>query len=177
MAFEIDGSSLLKDLDKNEKLWVVRMKHQWEFTLHEALSHLKWSIFGDITFHIDLNRHLRSFFFFVFFYPQTYLPRIEAVTLEGRLGPVMRLKEFLQNSILSGGVDPPKGQLPDYEAPVVLQNGRCSVTNFCDKIHRTLAKEMKYAIVWGTSVKYQPQKVGKDHILHDEDVVQIVKKV
>jgi len=71
----------------------------------------------------------------------------------------------------------PKGQLPDYEAPVVLQNGRCSVSNFCDKIHRTLAKEMKYAIVWGSSVKHQPQRVGKDHILHDEDVVQIVKKV
>ena len=71
----------------------------------------------------------------------------------------------------------PKGQLPDYESPVVLQNERCSVSNFCDKIHRTLAKEMKYAIVWGSSVKHQPQNVGKDHILHDEDVVQIVKKI
>lgn len=33
------------------------------------------------------------------------------------------------------------------------------------------------ALVWGTSVKHQPQKVGKDHMLNDEDVVQIVKKV
>jgi ribosome-interacting GTPase 1 len=33
------------------------------------------------------------------------------------------------------------------------------------------------ALVWGSSVKHQPQKVGKDHILNDEDVVQIVKKV
>lgn len=71
----------------------------------------------------------------------------------------------------------PKGQLPDYEAPVVLHRGRCTVTNFCDKIHRTLSKELKYAIVWGSSVKYQPQKVGKDHLLHDEDVVQIVKNI
>jgi ribosome-interacting GTPase 1 len=31
------------------------------------------------------------------------------------------------------------------------------------------------AWVWGTSVKYNPQRVGKDHKLHDEDVVQIVK--
>ena len=44
---------------------------------------------------------------------QTYLPRIEAVTLEGRFGPVMRLKEFLETSIQCGGVEPPKGQLPD----------------------------------------------------------------
>lgn len=32
------------------------------------------------------------------------------------------------------------------------------------------------ALVWGTSVKHQPQKVGKDHVLCDEDVVQIIKK-
>ena len=33
------------------------------------------------------------------------------------------------------------------------------------------------ALVWGTSVKHQPQKVGKDHVLNDEDVVQIIKKL
>jgi ribosome-interacting GTPase 1 len=32
-------------------------------------------------------------------------------------------------------------------------------------------------LVWGSSVKHQPQKVGLDHVLCDEDVVQIVKKV
>jgi hypothetical protein len=32
------------------------------------------------------------------------------------------------------------------------------------------------ALVWGSSVKHQPQKVGKEHVLSDEDVVQIVKK-
>lgn len=32
------------------------------------------------------------------------------------------------------------------------------------------------ALVWGSSVKHQPQKCGKDHQLNDEDVVQIVKK-
>lgn len=32
------------------------------------------------------------------------------------------------------------------------------------------------AYVWGASVKHNPQKVGKEHILLDEDVVQIVKK-
>lgn len=33
------------------------------------------------------------------------------------------------------------------------------------------------ALVWGSSVKHQPQKVGIEHVLADEDVVQIVKKV
>ncbi|XP_075220012.1 GTP-binding protein 128up [Lycorma delicatula] len=71
----------------------------------------------------------------------------------------------------------PKGQLPDYESPVVLHSERKSVEDFCNKLHRSIAKEFKYALVWGSSVKHQPQKVGKDHILNDEDVVQIVKKV
>lgn len=71
----------------------------------------------------------------------------------------------------------PKGQLPDYSAPVVLQQGRTSLENFCDNIHKSILKHFKYALVWGASVKHQPQKVGKDHELTDEDVVQLVKKV
>jgi hypothetical protein len=33
-----------------------------------------------------------------------------------------------------------------------------------------------YALVWGTSTKYNPQRVGKDHVLHDEDVLAVVTK-
>lgn len=40
-----------------------------------------------------------------------------------------------------------------------------------------MLEQFKIAIVWGTSVKYSPMKVGKDHRLTDEDVVQIIKKV
>lgn len=32
------------------------------------------------------------------------------------------------------------------------------------------------ALVWGSSVKHNPQKVGKEHTLDDEDVIQLVKK-
>ena len=70
-----------------------------------------------------------------------------------------------------------QGQLPDYESPVVLQNKKCTIEDFCDKIHRSILKDLKHALVWGTSVKHQPQRVGRDHVLHDEDVVQIVKRV
>ncbi|CAG2251462.1 guanylate binding protein 128up-like isoform X1 [Mytilus galloprovincialis] len=71
----------------------------------------------------------------------------------------------------------PKGQLPDYTAPVVLKGGRNSVEDFCNKLHRSIMKEFKCALVWGTSVKHQPQKVGRDHVLCDEDVVQVIKKI
>jgi ribosome-interacting GTPase 1 len=69
----------------------------------------------------------------------------------------------------------PKGQLPDYTAPVVLKNG-CTVEDFCMNIHKSLIKDFKCAMVWGSSVKFNPQKVGKEHALADEDVVQIIKK-
>ncbi|XP_054166452.1 GTP-binding protein 128up-like [Oppia nitens] len=71
----------------------------------------------------------------------------------------------------------PKGQLPDYESPVILSQDRKSVEDFCNKLHKSIMKEFKYALVWGTSVKHNPQKVGKDHVLNDEDVVQVVKKI
>eukprot|EP01083_Nonionella_stella_P074141 200982_1 len=71
----------------------------------------------------------------------------------------------------------PKGQIPDYDAPIVLPKHNSSVREFCLRIHKTLIDNFKYAQVWGTSVKHNPQKVGLDHILQDEDVVQIVKKV
>ncbi|GAM26168.1 hypothetical protein SAMD00019534_093430 [Acytostelium subglobosum LB1] len=71
----------------------------------------------------------------------------------------------------------PKGQIPDYSSPVVIRGGDVStVENFCNLIHRTILKQFKYAMVWGSSVKHNPQRVGKDHVLADEDIVQIVKK-
>ncbi|KAI8835110.1 developmentally-regulated GTP-binding protein 1-like protein [Chytridium lagenaria] len=48
---------------------------------------------------------------------------------------------------------------------------------FCNTIHKAIIREFKYALVWGSSAKHQPQKVGKEHELQDEDVVQIVKKI
>lgn len=70
----------------------------------------------------------------------------------------------------------PKGQIPDYSAPVILSSSKCRVEDFCLRIHKSLLEEFKQAIVWGRSVKHNPQKVGKEHQLTDEDVVQIVKK-
>ncbi|XP_041456092.1 developmentally-regulated GTP-binding protein 1 isoform X1 [Lytechinus variegatus] len=71
----------------------------------------------------------------------------------------------------------PKGQLPDYEAPIVLKSENCTVEEFCNNLHKSILKELKHALVWGSSVKHNPQKVGKEHVLKDEDVIQIVKKV
>jgi len=71
----------------------------------------------------------------------------------------------------------PKGHVPDYTAPIVLAANHCTVEDFCNRIHKGLLRQFKYALVWGSSVRYNPQRVGKEHKLIDEDVVQIVKKV
>ena len=37
----------------------------------------------------------------------------------------------------------PRGLAPDYSAPVVLRRGKCSVEDFCNAIHKEIAKQMK----------------------------------
>ncbi|KAG0493074.1 hypothetical protein HPP92_006472 [Vanilla planifolia] len=56
------------------------------------------------------------------------------------------------------------GQQPDFTDPVVLSTDRggCTVEDFCNHIHRNLVKGCEHC--------------GLSHVLHDEDVVQIVKK-
>jgi ribosome-interacting GTPase 1 len=67
--------------------------------------------------------------------------------------------------------------LPDWSDPVVMPSDRCTVEYFCNKLHKAMIKQFKYALVWGSSAKHRPQRVGKEHVLEDEDIVQIVKKV
>lgn len=50
-----------------------------------------------------------------------------------------------------------------------------SVEALCATLHAQLLRDFKYALVWGTSSKHYPQRVGLVHELEDEDVVQIVK--
>lgn len=70
----------------------------------------------------------------------------------------------------------PKGKLPDFNEPVVLRNDRCTVEDFCNSIHKLLVDDFRTANVYGTSVKHQPQNVGLNHVLEDEDVITILKK-
>lgn len=70
-----------------------------------------------------------------------------------------------------------RGYMPDFNDPLVLRKnkGGFSLKAACDQIHNELAKEFKTASVWGRSVKYSPQNCGINHILEDEDVIQITK--
>ena len=70
------------------------------------------------------------------------------------------------------------GGKPDFEDPVLLSaaRGGATVSAFCAQLHADLAKQLAYALVWGTSSKHYPQRCGASHVIEDEDVIQIVKK-
>lgn len=70
----------------------------------------------------------------------------------------------------------PRGEPPDFTDPVVLSYSRNGITveGACKQIHKDLVDKFNYAYVWGRSTKYNPQRVGINHILQDEDVIEIV---
>uniref|UniRef100_A0A671X4H1 Developmentally-regulated GTP-binding protein 2 n=1 Tax=Sparus aurata TaxID=8175 RepID=A0A671X4H1_SPAAU len=68
-----------------------------------------------------------------------------------------------------------RGERPDFNDAIIMRRG-ASVEHVCHRIHRTLVGQFKYALVWGTSTKYSPQRVGLTHIMEHEDVIQVVKK-
>ncbi|KIY46196.1 developmentally regulated GTP-binding protein, partial [Fistulina hepatica ATCC 64428] len=66
-----------------------------------------------------------------------------------------------------------RGARPDLDDPVCLRKG-ATIESVCNGIHRSLAPNFKYALVWyGRSSKFNPhaQKVSLNHIVQDEDVV------
>ena len=71
-----------------------------------------------------------------------------------------------------------RGQQPDLMEPVVLSRERhgISVEAACKSISKDLLEKFNFALVWGTSTKYNPQRVGLAHQLDDEDVLQVVPK-
>ena len=69
-----------------------------------------------------------------------------------------------------------RGQAPDLEDPIVLSSERhgLSVETATRGISKELLAIFNFALVWGRSTKYNPQRVGLSHVLTDEDVLQIV---
>lgn len=65
----------------------------------------------------------------------------------------------------------PNEELPSQK-PLVVKRGT-TVIEIAEIIHRDLAKNFKYARIWGKSVKYPGEKVGPKHVLEDGDVIEI----
>ncbi|MDA4128409.1 MAG: GTP-binding protein [Thaumarchaeota archaeon] len=61
----------------------------------------------------------------------------------------------------------------DFEEPLIVRGGS-TVLEVCNKVHRRMKDEFRYAQIWGRSVKFGGQKVGLSHHLMDEDVITLV---
>lgn len=64
------------------------------------------------------------------------------------------------------------GQEPDTEEPLIMQRG----ARIKDVIEKLRVPDVKYALVWGKSVKYPGQRKGLNHVLEDADIVTLVTK-
>jgi len=63
------------------------------------------------------------------------------------------------------------GQPPSMDAPYVLPKGS-TVFEVAEAIHHEIAQKFKYARVWGSS-EFPGQRVERDHIVEDGDVIEI----
>ena len=58
----------------------------------------------------------------------------------------------------------------DYP-PLALEKG-ASVRDLANNVHKDFVRNFKFARVWGKSAKFEGQRVGIDHKLKDEDIVE-----
>lgn len=63
------------------------------------------------------------------------------------------------------------GAEPNKENPLVLPQGS-TVEDAATSIHRAWEQKLKYALLWG-SAKFEGQRVGRDHVLADGDVLEL----
>ena len=63
------------------------------------------------------------------------------------------------------------GKPADMSSPFVIKAGG-TVEDLAAVIHKDLVETLKFAKVWGSSA-HDGQSVGRDHILHDKDLVEL----
>ncbi len=66
------------------------------------------------------------------------------------------------------------GQKKDIGKPYILLKG-ANVYDAAEAIHKELAVNMKYARIWGSD-KYDGQRVEREYILNDSDIIEIHNK-
>jgi len=63
------------------------------------------------------------------------------------------------------------GKKIDFDEPFTLKRGS-SVIDMAQAVHKDFVQNLKYARIWNKK-KYEGQKVNRDHILEDEDVIEL----
>ncbi|OYT54663.1 MAG: GTP-binding protein [Desulfurococcales archaeon ex4484_217_2] len=80
-----------------------------------------------------------------------------------------KITEIIRVYTKQPGEDEPSPQ------PLILKKGS-TVLDVAERVHSRLYKNFKYAKIWGPSAKYPGERVGKNHVLMDGDIVEIHAK-
>ncbi len=64
------------------------------------------------------------------------------------------------------------GKEVDKSAPFVVEKG-IQLADFAGKVHKDFQENLKTARIWGTSADFEGQMVSRNHVLEDEDVVEL----
>jgi ribosome-interacting GTPase 1 len=82
---------------------------------------------------------------------------------------ILKKSVFLNSRIIRVYSKEP-GKKPDMDTPFTIPVG-FNVHELARIIHKDFVKNLKYACIWG-SAKFDGQRVQKDYVLHDRDVVE-----
>jgi ribosome-interacting GTPase 1 len=63
------------------------------------------------------------------------------------------------------------GKEPDMSKPFTIRHGD-TVLDVAEQVHRDVARDLKYARVWGVE-SFEGQQVGREHHLVDGDVIEL----
>ena len=100
----------------------------------------------------------------------TKLPMVSISAIEGNNIEVLKSGIFKALEIIRVHTKSP-GKKPDLTDPVILKRGS-TVKEAAEEIHKDFKSKMKYALVWGSG-KFDGQRVGQEHVLQDNDIIEL----
>jgi len=103
-----------------------------------------------------------------------YKPQVDAllVSAEKRINLDLLARKIYEKLDFIRVYLKPPGEKANLDEPMVVRRGS-TVGDVCRKLHRGMLESFRYARVRGSSVKFNGQRVGMDHVLHDGDILTI----
>lgn len=64
------------------------------------------------------------------------------------------------------------GKDPDLDVPLIIKKNS-TIGDVCERLHKDMLNQFKFARVWGKSAKFDGQIFSKNHVLIDNDILEI----
>ena len=102
-------------------------------------------------------------------YPVVMVSAEEAVGLDDLAEEV-----FTALKVMRVYTKSPREKIKEFERkdPLVLPLGS-TVSRAAEQLHRDMGRGLRYAVLWGSSGKFEAQRVGTGHELIDGDVIEL----